>query len=72
MIGDADRRGLHCDATLLLVGPTVHIADVSCESRGDDVVVADEGVDEGGLAMVDVGEDADVADVGGVFLEGFN
>lgn len=59
-----DGGAFHRDAPRLLVGPAVEVADLAGHFGGDDAVGGDEGVRQRGLAVVDVREDADVADVG--------
>lgn len=52
---EGDGRGLHGYAALLLVRPRVEVADLAGEFGGYDAVCGEEGVGEGGLAMVLVG-----------------
>lgn len=63
---------LHCDAAGLLVFARVEVADLACELGGDDAVGGEEAVGEGCLAVVDVREDADVADVVRALLQAHN
>lgn len=46
------------------------MADLAGYFEGDDAIGCDEGVDEGGFAVVDVREDSDVVDVRGGVLQG--
>jgi hypothetical protein len=61
---EGDGGGLHGYAALLLVGPRVEVADLAGEFGGYDAVCGEEGVGEGGLAVVLVGGS------GGVLREG--
>lgn len=49
---EGDGGGLHGYAALLLVGPRVEVADLAGEFGGYDAVGGEEGVGEGGLAVV--------------------
>lgn len=49
---ERDGRGLHRDAPQLLVWPGVQIADLARQFGRDDAICGDEGVGQGGLAMV--------------------
>lgn len=54
------RTTLHRDPSLLFIFPRVQISNFPSQAGGDDVVRREEGVDKGGFAVVDVGEDGDV------------
>lgn len=62
-----DGRALHGDSTALLLVEVIHEPYVSRELRVEDAAAirGDEVVSEGGFSMVDVGKDADVADLSG-------
>jgi hypothetical protein len=54
---------LHCDAARLLVFARVEVAHLASEFCRDDAVRGEQAVRQRRLAVVDVGQDADVADV---------
>ena len=65
-----DCTAFHRDASRLFIRSGVEVANLACHFGGYDAIGGDEGVGEGGLAMVNVSEDADVANVGRVGVEG--
>ena len=65
MIIHRDRGGLDGDPAVLLVLPGVQQALVPGLLYRDDPGGRDQGVGEGGLAVVDVRDDGHVADLGG-------
>lgn len=60
-VEERDGGGFHGDAALLFVVARVEVAHLADEARVDDAIGGDEVIGEGGLAVVDVREDADVA-----------
>jgi hypothetical protein len=56
-------RGLDGDATFLLVLPGIRDSRFSGLRSGDDAGLGDEGIGQGRLAVIDVGDDGHVADV---------
>lgn len=64
-IAEGDGGALHSDGAALLLVEEVHEAEAAGELGVEDAAAGggDEVVGEGGLAVVDVGEDAYVADV---------
>lgn len=69
--GGVQRDGgrLDGDATLLLVGSRIRVAGIASLGGGDDTGFGEERVGEGGLAVVDVGNDRHVTDIGRVVHE---
>lgn len=63
-VAKENRGTLHCDCATLFFIEVVHEPDAPGEFGVDNAAArsSDEVVGEGGLAVVDVGEDADVAD----------
>ena len=68
-VQDRNRGRLHGDEALLLVFARVEVAELARHALVDDVVGADEGVAHGGFAVVDVGQNAEVAHAAGVELQ---
>ena len=65
-----DGGGLDGDTTLLLISARVGGTRITSLGGRDDTGLREEGVGEGGLAVVDVGDDGHVTDVGGLVHEG--
>ncbi|TKW57868.1 hypothetical protein CTA1_8343 [Colletotrichum tanaceti] len=65
--GDGSR--LDSNTTLLLVGTGIRRSRVSGLGGGDDTGLGQEGVGEGGLSVIDVGNDGHVTDVRGLVHE---
>lgn len=66
---EGDGGGLDCDTALLLVGTGVGETSLTSLGRGDDTGTLDERVGEGGLSVIDVGNDRHVTDVDRVVHE---
>ena len=66
---EGDRARLHGDATILLVEAVIEELELSGLLAVDEAIGGDEAVGEGGLAVVDMGDDGDVPDVLGAFHE---
>lgn len=67
-VAEGDGGALHGDGAALLLEEGVHVAEAAGELGVDDAAVGagDEVVAEGRLAVVDVGQDADVSELSGV------
>ena len=63
-VADGGVLGKDCDAALALLRVGIHDEVDDVLVVPEDVGVAQHGVDKGGLAVVDVGDDGDVADMG--------
>ena len=68
-VDDGDRRGLHRDAALLLVGARVEVPQLADRLAVHDVVQRQNRVGERRLAVVDVRDDRHVADPRRVALQ---
>eukprot|EP00958_Prasinococcus_capsulatus_P015440 scaffold1644_cov357-Prasinococcus_capsulatus_cf.AAC.5 len=64
-----DGGGLHCDAALLLVLTAVQVAQLTGLARVDDAIGGDKDIREGGLAVVDVRDNAQVTHEAGTSLD---
>lgn len=60
--GDGSR--FDCDATLLFVGTSISGTGITSLCGGDDTGLGQQGVGQGGFAVVDVGNDGHVTDIG--------
>ncbi|KAK1256398.1 hypothetical protein MKX07_008657 [Trichoderma sp. CBMAI-0711] len=61
-----DGGGLDGDTTLLLVGTSICCSGLTSLGSGNDTSLGQQGVGQGGLAVIDVGNDGHVSDIGGL------
>lgn len=61
-----DGSGLDGNTTLLLVGTSICCSGVTSLGSGNDTSLGQQGVGQGRLAVIDVGNDGHVADIGGL------
>jgi hypothetical protein len=69
LVDECYGAALHSDLSLLLVRSAVEISDLTCQRLADHSVARQQIVTQRRLAMVDVGDDANVANVGRTRLE---
>lgn len=65
-----DGSGLDGDTTLLLVGTSICRSGITSLCGGDDTGLGEKGVGKGRLAVVDVGNNGHVTDIGGLVHKG--
>lgn len=61
-----DGSGLDGNTTLLLVGTSICCSGVTSLGSGNDTSLGQQGVGQGRLAVIDVGNDGHVSDIGGL------
>ena len=67
-----DGSGLDGNTTLLLVGTSIGRSSISSLCGGNDTGLGEKGVGKGRLAVIDVGNDGHVTDIGGLVHKGPN